>query len=93
MATTYIKCRHCGHKEKLNARFVLKVIGASATGLGAGGWVTYLFAGTGLALEICAALVIGGAAILAFSEQIGEWFSKKYDCPGCQKRDWVVTDE
>lgn len=89
----YLKCRKCGQKEELNAKFVAKVIGGAVSGFGVWAWVAYFFAGTGLAMPICLALVIGGGAILAYSNEIGEWFSKSYDCPNCKSRDWIVTDE
>lgn len=87
----YIKCRSCGHKEKLNAKFIAKVAGVALTGFGGYAWVAYLFAGTGFALPICIALVFGGALTAAFSDEIGEWLSTRYDCPECKKRNWEVV--
>ena len=55
-------------------------------------WVTYFFAGTGLALPICIALVTGGVAIAAFSNEIAAWISSCYSCPICGKKHWKVVD-
>ncbi len=88
-----IKCRNCGHKEKLNAKFIAKVAGIALTGAGGYAWVAYLFAGTGLAMPICAALVFGGALTAAFSDEIGEFLSTRYDCPECGTRDWKVISD
>lgn len=93
MDEMYIVCKKCGYKETLNKRFILKVIGGTVTGFGFWAWVTYFFAGTGLALPICIALVIGGAAIAAFSNEIASWVSSKYDCPKCNSRNWKVVKE
>lgn len=90
---TYVKCANCGHREKLTKEFICKVIGAAITTLGFWGWVTFLFAGTGLALEICIALVAGGSAILAYSNEITVWLSKKYECPNCKQKNWYVVEE
>lgn len=57
-------------------------------GFGGYAWITYIFAGTGFALIICAAIVSGGVAMLAFSDQITKWVSEKYDCPNCGKNKW-----
>lgn len=89
----YIKCYKCGYKETLNKRFVLKVIGGTVSGAGFWAWVTYFFAGTGLAMPICIALVIGGAGICAFSNEIAEWVSTRYNCPRCGTRNWRVVRE
>ncbi len=56
-------------------------------------WVAFLFAGTGLALPICIAIVTGGVAIAAFSDEIAEWVGKKYPCPSCQRKKWIVLKE
>ena len=93
MAKTQIQCNKCGRKEELNARFVAKAAGITLSGFGVWAWPTYFFAGTGLAAPICLALIVGGTSILAFSEQIGEWISKRYECPDCKSKDWFVTDK
>lgn len=91
MATMYIKCKHCGYKETLNKRFFVKVIGGTVSGFGFWAWVTYLFAGTGFALAICIAIVAGGIAIAAFSDEIAEWISERYECPQCKSKNWHVV--
>ncbi|MGL2617109.1 hypothetical protein ACQJ54_00575 [Helicobacter pylori] len=63
----YLKCKSCGHKEKTSLKFFVRVIGAALPARGVAAWTTYLFAGTGFALPICAAIITGGVAILAFS--------------------------
>jgi ribosomal protein L37AE/L43A len=93
MADVYVKCKKCGYQETLNTRFIIKIIGGAATAFGFWGWVAYIFAGTGLALPICIAIVTGGVAIAAFSDEIAEWLSKKYDCPKCKSRKWKVIKE
>ena len=88
----FIKCNHCGHKETLDKRFILKVLGGAVSGFGFWAWVAYFFAGTGLALPICVALVTGGVAIAAFSDEIAAWVSKRYSCPKCGRKDWKVVE-
>lgn len=82
-------CKDCGHREKVNLKFVVKVIGGAVVGTGSVAWVTYAFAGTGFAPALCAALVAGGVGLAAFSNEIAEWVKKKYDCPKCKRRNWV----
>jgi DNA-directed RNA polymerase subunit RPC12/RpoP len=93
MAKSYIKCKKCSHKEILNKHFFIKIIGGVVTGFGFWAWVAFLFAGTGFALPICIAIVVGGVGIAAFSDEIAEWVSSKYSCPTCQKRAWSVVKE
>ncbi|WP_166172125.1 hypothetical protein, partial [Acinetobacter sp. SA01] len=69
----YIKCKCCGYKEEANKTFFLKVMGASFVGGGFWAWVSFFFAGTGFAFAICVAIVTGGVALLAFSDQITKW--------------------
>lgn len=89
----YIKCKNCSHKETLDKRFILKVLGGAFAGGGFWAWVAYFFAGTGFALPICIALVTGGVALAAFSNEIAVWVSSRFDCPNCNKRDWTVVSE
>ncbi|WP_456057603.1 hypothetical protein [Campylobacter hominis] len=57
-------------------------------------WVTFFFAGTGLALPICIALVVGGSAMLAFKDQITNFIIKQgYKCPKCGCEEWKPLDE
>ena len=87
----HIRCKQCGYKEEINKRFFVKILGGAVAGFGYYAWVAYLFAGTGLALAICIAIVTGGVAIAAFSNEIAEWVSSRYDCPSCKRRDWEVV--
>ncbi|WCB33988.1 hypothetical protein [Helicobacter pylori] len=80
----YLKCKSCGHKEKTSLKFFVRVIGATLPAGGAATWTTYLFAGTGFALPICAAIITRGVAILAFQDEIIEWLADKgYRCEKC----------
>jgi len=55
-------------------------------------WVTYLFAGTGLALPICIAIVTGGIGVLSYSDEIAKWFvNKGYKCSKCGASNWQVV--
>lgn len=83
-----IKCKTCNHDEEANKEFFFKLLGGGMVGFGGYAWITYIFAGTGFALIICAAIVSGGVAMLAFSDQITKWVSEKYDCPNCGKNKW-----
>lgn len=83
-----LKCKKCGHAETVNKRFFLKVIGVALSGGGFWAWVAYIFAGTGFALPICIAIVLGGAGLAAFSDEIAMWASKKFPCPKCGTKDW-----
>ncbi|GAA7252269.1 hypothetical protein HpCK38_00510 [Helicobacter pylori] len=68
----YLKCKSCRHKEETSLKFFVRVIGAVLPARGAVAWTTYLFTGTGFALPICAAIIIGEVAILAFQDEIVE---------------------
>lgn len=83
-----IKCKQCGHVEKVNLQFFVKALGGGAVGFGSWAWVAYLFAGTGFAIPICIAIVAGGTALAAFSNEIVRWVRKKYPCPKCGARKW-----
>ncbi len=93
MAKTVLLCKGCGHKETLNKRFFIKLLGGAVAGGGFYAWIAYLLAGTGLALPICIAILTGGVAIAAFSDEIAEWVSKKYACPKCKAKNWKVAVE
>lgn len=90
-------CKNCGHEEVVNKELFVKVLGTAVSGFGFWAWVSFLFAGTGFAMGICVAIVLGGVGIAAYSNEIAEWFCKKYECPNpeCKARDWecVKTDE
>ncbi|HAT8532108.1 TPA: hypothetical protein I7206_04890 [Vibrio vulnificus] len=89
----YIECKSCNFKEEANKAFFLKVLGATFVGGGFWAWVTFFFAGTGFALVICVAIVTGGVAILAFSDEITQWVSERYDCPECGQRHWRLVKD
>ena len=55
-----IRCKNCGYKEKVNKDLFLKVIGGAVTGGGFWAWISYLLAGTGFALPLCIAIMVGG---------------------------------
>lgn len=89
----YIECKGCRHREEANKTFFLKVLGGSFVGGGFWAWVTYFFAGTGFAFAICVAIVTGGVALLAFSDEITKWLSDMYDCPSCGNRTWRLVKD
>jgi len=89
----HIECKNCSFREEANKTFFLKVLGASFVGGGFWAWVAYFFAGTGFAFAICVAIVTGGVALLAFSDEITQWLSERYDCPSCNKRAWKLVKE
>ncbi|GAA7481973.1 hypothetical protein ID1079_03680 [Helicobacter pylori] len=87
----YLKCKSCGHKEETSLKFFVRVIGAVLPAGGAAAWTTYLLTGTGFALPICAAIITGGVAILAFQDEIIEWADKGYKCEKCGKSSFVMS--
>lgn len=87
----YIVCKNCGHYEEVNSRLFAKIIGGAVAGFGYWAWVSFLFAGTGLAMPICIAIMAGGVAIIAFAEQIVGWINKMYACPKCGRKVWVTA--
>lgn len=87
-----LKCKKCEHTETVNKRFFVKAIGAGVTGMGYWAWVAYFFAGTGFAMPICIAIMTGGVALAAFSDEIAKWASKKFPCPKCKSKEWEVVD-
>ena len=87
----YIVCKNCGHYEKVNYKLFAKILGGCIAGFGYWAWVSYLFAGTGLAMPICIAIMAGGVAMVAFAEQIVGWINKTYPCPKCGKKVWTIA--
>ncbi|PID51530.1 MAG: hypothetical protein CR960_00290 [Pasteurellales bacterium] len=85
-----ICCKHCRYQETFNKEFLVRIIGGVMPVGGFWAWVTYFFAGTGLAFEICTALVVGGVGVLVFKDKIVQWLSKKYDCPKCNHSNWSL---
>jgi len=63
-----IRCKNCGYFEETNVELIVKIIGGTLPIGGFYAWVTYLLAGTGLALTIVIALITGGTAILVFKD-------------------------
>lgn len=89
-----IECKKCGNKQTVNAKFIVTLIGAAMPVGGFWAWVTFFFAGTGLALPICIALVLGGTAMLAFKDEITDFIIKQgYSCPKCRSTDWKPINE
>jgi ribosomal protein S27AE len=89
-----IYCGKCGHSEKANAELFVKIIGGAMPIGGFWAWVAYFFAGTGLALPICIAMVTGGVAILIFKDQIVRWVvNQGYKCCKCGSVDWKLEPE
>ena len=86
----YLRCKSCGHKELMNKEFVAKVAGIAVTAFGCKAWIGFLFAGTGFAFVICAAIVAGGVAMLAYADDIVLWFAERYECPECKARRWEL---
>ena len=84
-----IKCSKCGHSEKTTVELIIKIIGGALPIGGFWAWVTYLLAGTGLALPIVIAMIIGGTAMLVFKDQIVQWIiNRGYKCPKCGAVKW-----
>ncbi|GAA8427382.1 hypothetical protein HpNP52_05290 [Helicobacter pylori] len=70
----------------------MRVIGAALPAGGAAAWTTYLFAGTGFAAPICAAIIAGEVATLAFQDEIIEWLvSKGYKCEEFGESSFVMS--
>ena len=91
---TYAVCRRCEHYEEVNKEFFAKILGGAVAAFGFKAWIAFLFAGTGFAFAICVAIIAGGVAIAAFSKEISEWLSKRYECPSCHNKSWeIVTGE
>lgn len=86
-----IKCRNCNHLEKVNIEFFVKIIGGALPIGGFWAWTTYLLAGTGFALPIVTAMIVGGTSMLVFKDKIVKWIlEKKYKCSKCGSIDWVA---
>lgn len=84
-----IKCKVCGNSEKVVAELFVKIIGGSMPVGGYWAWVTYFFAGTGFAMEIVIAIIVGGVSILVFKDEIVEWIvNRGYQCSSCGAIQW-----
>ena len=90
-----IRCRDCGHSEPVNKELILTVLGGVMAGAGFWAWVSFLFAGTGFAMPICIAIVIGGPAlVIKYGDQIVDWLvNKGYDCKKCDGKSWMPISE
>lgn len=87
-----IKCLDCGHSEEVNADFFVKIIGGATAGFGFWAWASFLFAGTGFAMVICVAIIGGGAAMLAYKNEIVDWVvNKEYPCAKCGSKKWAAV--
>lgn len=86
-----IKCLDCGHSEEVTLDLFVKIIGGATAGFGFWAWVTYLFAGTGFAMAICIAIIAGGAAMLAYKNEIIDWLvNKGFACKVCGGQKWAA---
>lgn len=86
-----ILCRNCGHSEETNVDTFVKIIGGALPLGGYWAWVRYLFAGTGFAMPIVIAIIVGGVAMLAFKEQIVAWLvNRRYPCCRCSACNWTA---
>lgn len=84
-----IKCRDCSYSEKTSVETFVKIIGGAMPIGGYWAWVTYLFAGTGLAMPIVVAIIGGGTAMLVFKDQVVQWIvNRGYECPKCGSVSW-----
>lgn len=86
-----IKCLDCGHSEEVALDLFVKIIGGATAGFGFWAWVSFLFAGTGFAMAICIAIIAGGAAMLAYKNEIIDWLvNKGFSCKGCGGQNWAA---
>jgi hypothetical protein len=90
-----IRCRDCGHSEPVNKELILTVLGGVMAGAGFWAWVSFLFAGTGFAMPLCIAIVVGGPAlVIKYGDQIVEWLvNQGYDCKKCTGKSWMPISE
>lgn len=87
-----IRCLDCGHSEDVDLDFFVKIIGGATAGFGFWAWVSFLFAGTGFAMAICIAIIVGGGAMLAYKNEIVDWIvNKQYECTGCGGQRWAAV--
>lgn len=87
-----IKCLDCGYSEEVDLDLFIKLIGGATAGFGFWAWVTFLFAGTGFAMAICIAIIGGGAAMLAYKDEIVDWIvNKGHECDGCGNQKWAAV--
>jgi len=84
-----IRCKRCGHSEKAAAELFVKIIGGVMPIGGFWAWVAYIFAGTGFAIEIVIAIIVGGVSVLVFKDEIVQWIvNRGYRCADCGAVQW-----
>lgn len=84
-----IRCKRCGHSERAAAELFVKIIGGAMPIGGFWAWVAYIFAGTGFAIEIVIAIIVGGVSVLLFKDEIVQWIvNRGYKCVGCGAVQW-----
>ena len=84
-----IRCKCCSHTEETSKDFFVKIIGGALPVGGDWAWVTYFFAGTGFAMPIVVAMILGGVGLLAFQHQVIQFIADKaYKCPKCSECQW-----
>lgn len=89
----YLRCKNCQHKEIMDKDLVVKIAGVAVTAFGFKAWVGFLFAGTGFAFPICAAIFAGGLAMLTYKDKIIAWLAERYECPECHAKNWELVPE
>lgn len=84
-----VRCKKCGHTEDSILDLVLRIIGGALPIGGFWAWTAYLFAGTGLAMPIVIAIILGGSGLLIFKDNIISWIvNSGYKCPKCGGGEW-----
>ena len=71
----------------------MNLIGGTMPVGGFWAWTTYLFAGTGFAMTIVAAIIGGGVTMLIYKDEIVEWvINQDYKCANCGQVKWSPFD-
>ncbi len=83
-----IKCKACGHTEKINMPFFCKLLGLGVAGLGSVTVFVAALTATGLSLPICLAIIGGGLVQGLYGDEILAWVRKRFACPKCGSKDW-----
>jgi hypothetical protein len=87
-----IKCLDCGYSEEVNLELFVRILGGATAGFGFWAWTSFLFAGTGFAMAICIAIIGGGAAMLAYKDEIIDWIvNRGHECDECGSQKWVAV--
>ncbi len=90
---SYIKCKVCDFEKKAKSKVLVKIVGIALIAFGFWAWISYLFAGSGAALIICAAIIGAGVILLTFTDPIHKWYSKKDECPHCGMKEWNFIEK